>query len=74
MGHIQRHHLTQALVVVPPAAVLAEMDRTLGPMVDAIPQRLIQARTLAEARDALLPRLISGELEAPKALLKEATR
>lgn len=74
MGHIQRHHLTQALVAVPPAAVLAEMDRTLGPMLDAIPQRLIQARTLAEARDALLPRLISGEVEIPAALLKEAAR
>lgn len=71
MGHIQRHHLTNALVAVPPTKVLVEMGRTLGPMIDAIPQKLIQAQTLAAMRDALLPRLISGELEVPEVMLKE---
>jgi type I restriction enzyme S subunit len=74
MGHIQRHHLTNALVAVPPAKVLAEMGRTLGPMIEAIPYRMIEARTLAAMRDSLLPRLISGELEIPAAMLKEAAR
>jgi type I restriction enzyme S subunit len=74
MGHIQRHHLTNALVAVPPAKVLAEMGRTLGPMIEAIPYRMIEARTLAAMRDSLLPRVISGELEIPAAMLKEAAR
>ncbi len=74
MGHIQRHHLTNALVAVPPTKVLAEMSRTLGPMIEAIPYRMIEARTLAAMRDSLLPRLISGELEIPAAMLKEAAR
>lgn len=74
MGHIQRHHLTNALAAVPPAKVLAEMGRTLGPMIEAIPHRMIEARTLAAMRDSLLPRLISGELEIPAAMLKEAAR
>lgn len=74
MGHIQRHHLTNALVAVPPAQVLAEMGRTQGPMIAAITQRMLEVRTLAAIRDSLLPRLLSGELELPAALVKEASR
>jgi type I restriction enzyme, S subunit len=62
MGHIQRHHLSQARVVVPEAAVLAAADRVLGPMINQIILRKVEARTLAEVRDAFLPRLVSGDL------------
>jgi hypothetical protein len=34
MGHIQRHHLTEALVVVPSSQVLAAADRQIAPLVD----------------------------------------
>jgi type I restriction enzyme, S subunit len=61
MGHIQRYHLADAKVSVPPPEVLASADRVLGPMVEQISQRRVQARTLAEVRDALLPRLLAGE-------------
>jgi len=72
MGHIQRHHLSRAPVVVPAPAVLAAADRILGPMIEQITLRNVEARTLAEIRDALLPRLISGELRLTDAELASA--
>jgi len=62
MGHIQRHHLSQARVVVPEPAALATADRVLAPMIEQITMRKVEIRTLTSIRDALLPRLISGEL------------
>jgi type I restriction enzyme S subunit len=62
MGHIQRHHLSQAKVVVPRRGVLDAADRMIGPILDQVLQRRLESRTLAALRDALLPKLISGEL------------
>jgi len=67
MGHIQRHHLSQALIAVPPEPLIDEMTRIIEPMVDSIWRRAVQSRTLADLRDALLPKLISGELRVPDA-------
>jgi type I restriction enzyme S subunit len=62
MGHIQRHHLSAAKVVVPPALLLKEMSRHLAPLIDQIVQFKCESKALAAARDLLLPKLISGEL------------
>jgi type I restriction enzyme S subunit len=67
MGHIKRHHLTDAKCVVPPADVLARVGALIGPVVDRQVANELESRTLAELRDALLPRLISGELRVPEA-------
>ncbi|KPK82254.1 MAG: hypothetical protein AMS25_03145 [Gemmatimonas sp. SM23_52] len=62
MGHIQRHHLSDAKVVLPPPPLLRAMDGTMGPLIDGLWRRRIQSRTLAAVRDTLLPKLISGEI------------
>ncbi len=62
MGHIQRHHLSDAKVVVPLAALLEAMSEQLDPLIESLWKRERESRTLAALRDALLPRLISGEL------------
>ena len=62
MGHIQRHHLTDAKLAVPPAALLRAADVVMAPMIDDIWRLSVQSRTLATLRDTLLPKLISGEL------------
>lgn len=72
MGHIQRQHLTQALVAVPPRSALVAMNELLGPIVATIPLRFVQSRGLARIRDALLPRLVSGDLEVPLSSIREA--
>ena len=67
MGHIQRRHLSEALVVVPPEEVLEWMNKTFLPMLNRQIQGRLESRTLMSLRDALLPCLISGELRVPDA-------
>jgi type I restriction enzyme, S subunit len=62
MGHIQRGHLTAAKVLIPPRPLLEAMTRTMSPLIDQLIANRIQSRTLAALRDALLPKLLSGEL------------
>jgi type I restriction enzyme S subunit len=62
MGHIQRHHLSEAKLPVPPSPLLGVMDGYLSPIFQASWRRHLESRTLAGLRDALLPKLISGEL------------
>ena len=62
MGHIQRHHLTDAKVVVPPHNVLAAGEAHLAATVEQQVHHAVQSRALATQRDVLLPRLVSGEL------------
>ena len=75
MGHIQRGHLAETKVLVPSAALLNAMDAYCAPLLARIVETELQAQNLAELRDTLLPRLISGQLRLPQAeaLLEEAT-
>ena len=66
MGHIQRAHLSEAKVLVPPAALLGAMDAYFAPILARVLQNELQAQTLATLRDTLLPRLISGQLRLPE--------
>jgi type I restriction enzyme S subunit len=38
------------------------MDHVIGPIIESMWRRAVQSRALAAMRDALLPKLISGEL------------
>ena len=67
MGHIKRHHLSDALVAVPPDEVLEASSEIIGPLIQSIVSHNLQARTLTGLRDTLLPKLISGELRVPEA-------
>ncbi len=71
MGHIQRSHLAEAKVAVPNSQILRLADSVLAPLLNLHRQRLIENRTLVTLRDAMLPRLISGELEIPTEMLVE---
>ncbi len=68
MGHIQRAHLSEAKVLVPPAALLGAMDAYFAPLLARTVQNELQAQSLATLRDTVLPRLISGQLRLPEAL------
>ena len=67
MGHIQRHHLSDAKLPVPPSTLLHAMTSFVGPMVECAWLRAVQSRTLMGLRDSLLPKLISGELRVEDA-------
>jgi type I restriction enzyme S subunit len=62
MGHIQRHHLSDAKAALPPVAVLSELDAYFAPLTRRIELLATESRTLAALRDTFLPKLISGEL------------
>ena len=62
MGHIQRHHLTDAKVAVPPDVTIAFGATYVRDLVDQRVGLAIQSRALASQRDALLPMLIAGEI------------
>ncbi len=69
MGHIRRFHLTEARVVVPPPPVMAAADAMMTPWLDLVIANNLESRTLSQLRDALLPKLLSGEIR-----LKQATK
>jgi type I restriction enzyme S subunit len=62
MGHIQRRHLTEALCAVPRGQLLDQADGVIAPMFQYQIENRRQSRTLAATRDAVLPKLLSGEL------------
>ncbi len=66
MGHIQRKHLTESRLALPPAEVLAALSEFVGPIVEKRITNALQARELGTLRDTLLPRLISGKLRIPQ--------
>jgi type I restriction enzyme, S subunit len=52
-------------MVVPPAEQLREFGDITGPLFDLIAAQATETRTLSAVRDALLPKLISGEIRVP---------
>lgn len=74
MGHIQRHHLDEP-VVAPADGDVARLDEELGPLWDRALAAEQEALALAELRDMLLPKLMSGELRVRDAekVVEEAT-
>lgn len=62
MGHIQRHHLSEAQCVVPPQALIEAAGRLMSPIVDKRVQLELESRALTAQRDTLLPKLLSGAL------------
>lgn len=75
MGHIQRKHLTESRLALPPTGVLAALSDFVGPIVEKRITNYLQARELGALRDTLLPRLMSGKLRIPEIqeVIEEAT-
>lgn len=68
MGHIQRHHLSAGKCVVPPHSLLERFSARFANLLEQQVLGNLQCRTLRRVRDALLPRLLSGEIQVPKSL------
>lgn len=67
MGHIQRKHLTNARIAVAPPESMKAFDIAISPLFDQRISNAQQSRSLAQLRDTLLPKLISGQLRVPDA-------
>lgn len=64
---VQNDVLATYRVAVPPAGVAEAFGALVGPLQHAITSNHARAATLGALRDALLPRLISGQLRLPEA-------
>lgn len=63
MGHIKRGELDNAHVTVPTSNVLKQLDICLAPILNQLLYLSKESARLAELRDSLLPKLMSGELK-----------
>lgn len=64
MGHIKRGELAKAEVLIPSEGDYKQISAIMNPIFDLIIANRIEARKLAELRDALLPKLMNGEIDA----------
>ena len=67
MGHIKRHHLSDAKAYVPKDKLMQLADEQISPLFELRIQNELISQTLSMLRDTLLPKLISGELRVPDA-------
>ena len=65
MGHIQRHNLSESEVIIPDKKSLENMDKVMSPIIERIIDLNLESRNLAEIRDSLLPRVMSGKIRVP---------
>jgi type I restriction enzyme S subunit len=63
MGHIKRGELDKAMVLVPSDEDLNKINALMIPIHQQIINNELESRRLAELRDTLLPKLMSGELK-----------
>ena len=62
MGHIQRKHLSDALIALAPSDFMSQASKCIALLLEQSIAIRLQSRQLAELRDTLLPKLLSGEL------------
>ena len=67
LGHFTARDMKRLMVVYPPESILTIFNDSVGPMFDRWYGNLFESNTIASLRDALLPKLISGELRVPDA-------
>ena len=64
MGHIKRSALAESQVYIPSERRMNELENLFDPLVKKMISHKIESRVLTELRDGLLPRLMSGEVDA----------
>lgn len=65
MGHIKRSHLDESKVIIPTQKYYDYFDSVFNEIIDQKVNLLKENKSLAELRDTLLPKLLSGEIELP---------
>lgn len=64
---LNRNHVHSQLAVIPPTRLIASFTDLAVPLLQRIRANDEHSQSLAELRDTLLPRLISGKLRLPEA-------
>lgn len=64
---VKPEYLFEVKTVIPEEVIIRLFTKTAKPIFEVITQNLEQSRTLASLRDALLPKLLSGEIRVREA-------
>lgn len=62
MGHIQRNHLKEAKVLIPPKDVFEKYNQIISPLIDKLIKNNSQINSLMQTKELLLPKLMNQEL------------
>ena len=63
MPYVRWKDFIQMPIIIPSEEICTRFDKQFKPMVDSITKLAEQNIWLSEARDRLLPKLMSGEIE-----------
>ena len=66
-GSINKSSLSSLQIISPSDLIVTEFEKTAGKLGACIRNNAFQSRTLAELRDLLLPKLLSGEIRVKEA-------
>jgi type I restriction enzyme, S subunit len=67
---LNRNNVYRLAVAIPPTSVLDAFDEIAAGLRASIASNDAKSQTLATLRDTLLPRLISGQMRVPEALVE----
>ena len=70
MGHIKREELEKAKVIIPSSECYQKMKQIMTPIYDLLISNRVENTRLSALRDALLPKLMSGEIDVDKVSLR----
>ena len=62
MGHIQRKHLSEAKILLPPENLMEKFNPIFDPLLEKQINIRLESNHLSNIRNTLLQKLISGEL------------
>jgi type I restriction enzyme S subunit len=65
--NLSKSRFSALSVLIPPVALMNRYQQTVEPVFESMLMREKESQTLAELRDTLLPKLISGQLRVPDA-------
>lgn len=71
MGHIRRKDLSEAHIPIPPQPAFNYISSIIEPVYDRIIETFLENSTLAQLRDTLLPKLLSGEVSVEDVEMEE---
>jgi len=69
LGHVTVADMKRLLVCKAPGSVLSSFYETVGPIYDLCFSNELESEVLSKKREALIPKLISGELSIPDATI-----
>ncbi len=70
-GSLSKQKFKSIPVIAPPKFIVETFEKQVSAIDDLIKNNVLESRTLAELRDTLLPKLISGELRVPETIIRQ---